>query len=256
MSAVSGSFGAHYGVDSEKSAISLSFKVCLSNLDSLLIDGQNSVRPIHLFASSAVIIQLSRTGGAPPGGIRQAMPAIRDRAVIEAKSAVVEVSVQVDPKSHPGVADLDRKIEEAAAAHPDFFIFESLPGAGAVLAPRWLAAFGWQRERHANAAAARGTTRRCEGWPSNGFASSFVAGKIGSLMTRVAFRTGARRETEKQLTDLLRYLFTSRMPTQVSDQRRARHAVHPIKSEETELRRKHSVRSRPVRCLSFGVIPE
>jgi hypothetical protein len=40
-----------------------------------------------------------------------------------------------------GVADLDRKIE-AAAAHPDFFIFESLPGAGAVLAPRLLAAFG------------------------------------------------------------------------------------------------------------------
>jgi hypothetical protein len=41
-----------------------------------------------------------------------------------------------------GVADLDRKIEEAAAAHPDCFIFESLPGAGAVLAPRLLAAFG------------------------------------------------------------------------------------------------------------------
>ena len=50
-----------------------------------------------------------------------------------------------------GVADLDRKIEEAAAAHPDFFIFESLPGAGAV-APRMLAAFGSQRERYANAA--------------------------------------------------------------------------------------------------------
>ena len=51
-----------------------------------------------------------------------------------------------------GVADLDCKIEEAAAAHPDFFIFESLPGAGAVLAPRLLAAFGSQRERYANAA--------------------------------------------------------------------------------------------------------
>jgi len=31
---------------------------------------------------------------------------------------------------------------------------------------------------------ARGTTRRCEGWPSNGFASFSVAGKIGWLMTR------------------------------------------------------------------------
>jgi hypothetical protein len=40
----------------------------------------------------------------------------------------------------------------------------------------------------------------------------------------------------------------------VSDQRRARHVVHPVKSEETESWRKHSVRSRQVRRLSFGVI--
>ena len=32
--------------------------------------------------------------------------------------------------------------------HPDFFIFESLPGAGAVMAPRLLAAFGSQRDRY------------------------------------------------------------------------------------------------------------
>ena len=85
-------------------------------------------------------------------GIRQAMPAIRDRAVIEAKSAVVKVSAQVIRSLIRGVADLDGKIEEAAAAHPDFFIFESLPGAGGVLAPRLLAALGSQRERYANAA--------------------------------------------------------------------------------------------------------
>jgi hypothetical protein len=35
-----------------------------------------------------------------------------------------------------GIAELDGKIEEATVVHPDFFIFESLPGAGAVLAPR------------------------------------------------------------------------------------------------------------------------
>ena len=85
-------------------------------------------------------------------GIQQAMPAIRDRAVIEAKSAVVKVSVQVIRSLIRGVAELDRKIEESAAAHPDFFIFESLPGAGTVLAPRLLAAMGSQRERYANAA--------------------------------------------------------------------------------------------------------
>jgi transposase len=84
-------------------------------------------------------------------GIQQAIPATRDRAVIEAKSAVVKVSAQLIRSLARGIADLDRKIEEAAAAHPDFFIFESLPGAGAALAPRLLAAFGSQRERYANA---------------------------------------------------------------------------------------------------------
>ena len=43
-----------------------------------------------------------------------------------------------------GIAALDKKIEEAAAAHPDFFIFDLFPGAGAVMAPRLLAAFGSQ----------------------------------------------------------------------------------------------------------------
>jgi transposase len=84
-------------------------------------------------------------------GIHQAIPAIRDGAVIEAKSAVVKVSAQLIRSLARGIADLDRKIEEAAAAHPDFFIFESLPGAGAALAPRLLVAFGSQRERYANA---------------------------------------------------------------------------------------------------------
>src|ERR1700737_1330027 len=76
---------------------------------------------------------------------------IRDRAVIEAKSTVVKVIVQLIRSLVQGIADLDEKIEEAAAAHPDFFIFESLPRAGAVIAPRWLAAFGSQRERYGKA---------------------------------------------------------------------------------------------------------
>ena len=44
-----------------------------------------------------------------------------------------------------GIAELDRNIEAGVAAHPDFFIFDSLPGAGAARAPRLLAAFGSQR---------------------------------------------------------------------------------------------------------------
>ena len=83
--------------------------------------------------------------------IHQAIPAIRDRAVIQAKSTVVKVIARVLQTLTQGIHDLDRQIEEAAAAHPDFFLFDSLPGAGAVMAPRLLAAFGSQRERFGSA---------------------------------------------------------------------------------------------------------
>ena len=77
--------------------------------------------------------------------IGEAMPALKDRAVVEAKVAVVKVLVQLIQVLHEGIEGLNRQIQEAAEAHPDFFIFDSLPGAGAVMAPRLLAAFGSQR---------------------------------------------------------------------------------------------------------------
>src|SRR5215469_7501310 len=80
--------------------------------------------------------------------IGRAIPAIEDRPLIEAKSAMVKVIVQVMRSLLRGIAELDGKMEEAAVVHPDFFIFESLPGAGTVLAPRLLAAFGSQRDRY------------------------------------------------------------------------------------------------------------
>jgi len=89
-------------------------------------------------------------------GTRQAVPAIRDRAVIGAKSAVVKVIAQLIRILVQGIAELDRKIEEEAAAHPDFFIFDSLPGAGPALAPRLLAAFGSQRARYGSATGSPG----------------------------------------------------------------------------------------------------
>jgi len=70
---------------------------------------------------------------------------------MEGKSTVVKVIIRLIRSLLEGIADLDEKIEEAVAAHPDFFIFDSLPGAGAVLAPRLLAAFGSQRERYGSA---------------------------------------------------------------------------------------------------------
>src|SRR5258708_33696764 len=84
-------------------------------------------------------------------GIGQAMSAIRDGVVIEAKRMVVQVIARVLRTLLEGIAAVDGKITEAAEAHPDFFIFQSLPGAGAALAPRLLAALGSQRDRYASA---------------------------------------------------------------------------------------------------------
>jgi transposase len=83
--------------------------------------------------------------------IGSALPALGDRAVVKAKVQAVKVTVQLIQILHQGIKALDRQIQEAAEEHPDFFIFNSLPGAGAVMAPRLLAAFGTQRERYENA---------------------------------------------------------------------------------------------------------
>jgi transposase len=49
------------------------------------------------------------------------------------------------------IADFDTAIAQHAQAHPDFPLFDALPGAGAVFAPRLLVAFGEQRERFPSA---------------------------------------------------------------------------------------------------------
>jgi transposase len=84
--------------------------------------------------------------------IRQAIPAIRDRAVVQALAAGAGVLAQLIRTLRQGIEDLSGQIETVVKSHPDFEIFDSLPGAGAVMAPRLLAAFGSQRERFQTAA--------------------------------------------------------------------------------------------------------
>ena len=50
------------------------------------------------------------------------------------------------------IGSFDQAIAERAQNHPDFALFEALPGAGAALAPCLLVAFGEQRERYGSAA--------------------------------------------------------------------------------------------------------
>src|SRR2546427_2367610 len=66
--------------------------------------------------------------------------------LVQALVSPLRVTVQV-------IKDFDDAIAQRAQAHPDFPLFDTLPGAGAVFAPRLLVAFGEQRERYPSAAA-------------------------------------------------------------------------------------------------------
>jgi transposase len=83
--------------------------------------------------------------------IAEARPALNDRAIVQVQAAVVPLLVQLLEKLRQGIQQLDQEIAQAAGQHPDYYLFEVLPGAGRVMAPRLLAAMGSQRERYQSA---------------------------------------------------------------------------------------------------------
>jgi transposase len=85
--------------------------------------------------------------------IAQARPLIHDRSIIA--SALLEVALLLDLLEVHAchLAKLEKRVAEAFAAHPRAALFSSLPGAGPVLAPRLLVAFGDRRDRYPDAEA-------------------------------------------------------------------------------------------------------
>jgi transposase len=83
--------------------------------------------------------------------IQTAVPATTDRAVVETGIAAVRAGVDLMEALQRHISSLDEQIAAAAAVHPDAFIFGSFPGAGPVLMPRLLVAFGSLPQRYANA---------------------------------------------------------------------------------------------------------
>lgn len=83
--------------------------------------------------------------------IGTATPATNDPAVIQSRTMMVQLLVQLLATLRQGIAEFDRKIAGLFVHHPDFALFNSLPGAGPALAPRLLAALGTQRERYGSA---------------------------------------------------------------------------------------------------------
>lgn len=80
-------------------------------------------------------------------GICSAIALHSDRALIDALSAIVAALVPIIRTISAEIAQLDRRIEQLWATHPDRAIFASFPGAGQTLAPRLAVAFGTDRSR-------------------------------------------------------------------------------------------------------------
>jgi transposase len=83
--------------------------------------------------------------------IKSAVALTTDEGVITPNTLLVRALVAQLRITLQAIADFDKAIAQRAQDHPDFPLFDALPGAGAVFAPRLLVAFGEQRERYASA---------------------------------------------------------------------------------------------------------
>lgn len=80
-----------------------------------------------------------------------AVPLTRDSAIIEASAMHAQSLAALLTPLEECIAVYERTIAALWAAHPDRAIFDSLPGAGPVLAPRLAVAFGLDRSRYGGA---------------------------------------------------------------------------------------------------------
>jgi transposase len=83
--------------------------------------------------------------------IKSAIALTTDDGVITPHVLLVQALIAQLRVTLQAIADFDKAIAQRAQDHPDFPLFDALPGAGAVCAPRLLVAFGEQRERFTSA---------------------------------------------------------------------------------------------------------
>ena len=79
--------------------------------------------------------------------IQRGQPLTLDGAVVTASVMMVQALVAQIRPLRLTIENYDEEIERVFRQHPDRVVFESFPGAGKVLAPRLLAAFGADRDR-------------------------------------------------------------------------------------------------------------
>jgi transposase len=84
--------------------------------------------------------------------VRAALPLTRDPAVVEPNAFYAQTLAGQIQNLNQSIAELDAQLAQLTDRHPDHKIFRSLPGAGAALVPRLIAAFGSDRDRYHSAA--------------------------------------------------------------------------------------------------------
>ncbi len=84
--------------------------------------------------------------------IKEALPLTTDEAVIIPHRLQALVFVEQLQVTLNAIKRFDEEIEKLADNHVDYGLFSTLPGAGPLLAPRLLVAFGEDRARYQNAA--------------------------------------------------------------------------------------------------------
>jgi hypothetical protein len=85
--------------------------------------------------------------------IRAALPLTTDEGVIAPHALLVQALGAQLRVTWQAITDFDTAIAQRAQSHPDFALFQALPGAGPVFASRLFVAFGEQRERYPSATA-------------------------------------------------------------------------------------------------------
>jgi transposase len=83
--------------------------------------------------------------------LESAVPLSRDESAIRGWSRYAQAQVALIEVFNVQITTYDQAISVAWQAHPDYKMFASLPGAGAVFAPRLAAAFGTDRTRYTDA---------------------------------------------------------------------------------------------------------
>ena len=84
--------------------------------------------------------------------IKESVPLTTDRAIIDSSVLMITALAAQLKTTLAAVKQFDEEIARLCAVHPDFPLFQSLPGAGDVYASRLLAVRGTQRDRWASAA--------------------------------------------------------------------------------------------------------